>query len=172
MIRGLLLLLLLSTIGLTGCEGLEKALSQDAPTTNEIQTQILEYPEPPEDQNWIYPPKVIVNNFKPGYRAEYTITIHNGGPDSYWFAISYLIPVGVREDLLPTYEKMSSWVTFEEDEVLLAPKETRTILVSIEMPEDEEPFAEDWEFWVGALSNSGQMVRTQLGQRWIVHMGD
>lgn len=126
---------------------------------------------PPDDMNWISPGKVIVTNFYPGARAEYPITIHNGGDTSASFAVTYRYPDHVGDGYVKPIDEVQDWVIVVDTTPLFAPRETRDILVTLEMPENAEVFAAQWEFWISVIdaSQSG-VVQTELCVRWLVTM--
>jgi len=128
--------------------------------------------QPPEDQTWISPGKVHIANFYPGARAEYSMTIHNGGSKEASFAVAYRYPDHVGEGYSKPTEEVQEWVIVADATPLLAPRETRNVLVVLEMPKDAvEALGPRWEFWVSVkdLSQDG-MVQTELCSRWFVHM--
>jgi len=125
---------------------------------------------PPDDMNWISPGKVNVANFYPGARAEYPVTIHNGNDTACNFAVSYRYPDHVDGDFVKPNIEAQSWVIVADMTPLLAPKETRDILITLEMPEDADIFAPQWEFWISVMDTSQGMVKTELCVRWLVTM--
>lgn len=140
----------------------------NTPTPNPI-TQSDQ--QPPDNMNWISPGKVMVGNFHAGGRAEYPITIHNGNATATEFAIYYRIPDHVPEDITKAPDIVQDWVIVADPTPVLAPYETRDILVALEMPVDAQDPAPKWEFWVGVKDNSQEgMVQTELCVRWIVSM--
>jgi hypothetical protein len=125
---------------------------------------------PPDDMNWISPGKVIVTNFYPGARAEYPVTVHNGNDTCCSFAINYRYPDHVGDDYTKPDTNVQDWVLVADTTPLLEPKETRDILITLEMPEDADIFAPQWEFWISVQDTSQGMVKTELCVRWLVTM--
>ena len=126
--------------------------------------------QPPDDMNWISPGKVNVANFYPGAKAEYPVTVHNGNDTTCNFAVSYRYPDHVDGDFVKPNTEAQDWVIVADMTPLLAPKETRDILITLEMPEDAVIFAPQWEFWVSVMDMSQGMVKTELCVRWLVTM--
>lgn len=126
--------------------------------------------QPPDDMNWISPGKVNVANFYPGARAEYPVTVHNGNDTACNFAVSYRNPDHVDGDFVKPDTEAQDWVIVADATPLLAPKETRDILVTLKMPEDADIFAPQWEFWISVIDTSQGMVKTELCVRWLVTM--
>jgi len=126
---------------------------------------------PPDDMNWISPGKVIVTNFYPGARAEYPVTIHNGGDTNASFAVRYRYPDHVGEGYVKPIDEVQDWVLVVDTTPILAPRETMDVLITLEMPENAEVFAPQWEFWISVveISQTG-MVQTELAVRWLVTM--
>lgn len=128
---------------------------------------------PPElyDRTWISPGKVIIGNFYPGARAEYPVTVHNGNEASCSFTITCRPADHVDEPYVKAPSEVQDWVMIVDPTPVLAPKETKDILVTLEMPEDVEVFAPQWEFWVSVIDTTqGGVVRTELCSRWLVSM--
>lgn len=133
-------------------------------------TPVFDNP-PPEDMTWISPGKVKVANFYPGARAEYPITVHNGNDVATSFKISYRYPDHVEEGHFKPPPEAQNWVIIADENPVLAPRETREILVILSMPEDAAVFAEEWEFWISIIDNSQVgIVKTELCTRWLVSM--
>jgi len=126
--------------------------------------------QPPDEMNWISPGKVIVTNFYPGARAEYPVTVHNGNDTACSFAVDYRFPDHVDDDFVKPDTEVQDWVIVADTTPLLAPKETRDILITLEMPEDADVFAHQWEFWISVMDMSQGMVKTELCVRWLVTM--
>lgn len=126
---------------------------------------------PPDNVTWISPGKVVVGNFHAGGRAEYPITIHNGKDVTTEFAVYYRIPDHVPEDTTKAPNMVQDWVIVADPTPVLAPYETRDILVVLAMPQTAVDPAPKWEFWIGVKDNSQTgMVQTELCTRWIISM--
>ena len=134
---------------------------------------VVEAPEPPPelyDKTWISPAKVEVGNFYPGARAEYMIGIHNGSDEPAEFSVSYRVSDNLTEGYEPAPADAENWVTVAEPAPVLAAKETREVLIVLEMPDDAQA-PPKWEFWIAAkdVTQTG-MVQTELACRWLVVM--
>ena len=122
-----------------------------------------------EDVNWVSPGKVSVENLYPGATAEYPITVHNGGDETAEFAIVVRQPDQATEDYEPLPEEYLSWVVIEQPDLVLEPKETADVLVTITMPETATYADRRAEFWISVIDQSqGSMVRTELAVRWLI----
>ena len=126
--------------------------------------------QPPDNMNWISPGKVNVTNFYPGARAEYPITVHNGNDVDCTFAVSYRYPDHVDGEFMLPDPDVQDWVIVADMTPLLAPMETRDILITLEMPDDADIFATQWEFWVAVMDMSQGMVKAELCVRWLITM--
>lgn len=123
------------------------------------------------DRTWISPGKVHVGNFYPGARAEWTLLVHNGKDVAASFAVSYRYPDHVGEDCVKPIEGVEDWVIIADPTPVLAPKETREILIVLAMPSDAAVFAPKWEFWISVIDTTQTgMVQTELCSRWLVTM--
>jgi hypothetical protein len=166
-ISALLILVLL----LVGCN----TPSEPTTTSPTITTPI--YPTdytPPLDMNWISPGKVMVSNFYPGARAEYDINVHNGNDVATRFQVICRVPDHTGEGYVKaTTEMVQDWVIIADMTPLLAPRETRDILVILTMPASAEAPAKKWEMWISVIDMSQtEFVRTELCLRWLVTMRD
>ena len=134
---------------------------------------MIEKPQPgPElyDEVWISPGKVEVGNFYPGARAEYPLTIHNGNDQPTEFSITYRVASSTDEGFVVAPDEAQDWVIIADPTPVLAAKETREVLIALEMPEGATA-PEKWEFRV-VVKDASQtgMVQTELACRWLVTM--
>ena len=134
---------------------------------------VIGKPEPgPElyDKVWISPGKVEVGKFYPGARAEYILTIHNGNDQSTEFSITYRAEVGSDEEFVVAPAEAEGWVTIADPSPVLAAKETREVLIAVEMPEGATAPAK-WEFRI-VVKDASQagMIQTELASRWLITM--
>jgi hypothetical protein len=127
--------------------------------------------EPPVDRTWISPGKVQVGNFYPGARAEWTLSVHNGKDTTASFLVAYRYPDNVGEGYVKPAKEVQDWVIIADPTPVLAPYETREILIVLEMPEDAAVFTPKWEFWISVIDTTQTgMVKTELCSRWLVAM--
>jgi hypothetical protein len=134
---------------------------------------VIETPSPPADlydKVWISPGKVNVGHFYPGARAEYPLSIHNGNDQPTEFSVRYKEPGTPEEDFVAAPGEAQDWVIIADPTPVLAAKETREVLIAVEMPKGVEA-PEKWEFWVAVkdVTQTG-MVQTELACRWLVTM--
>jgi len=134
---------------------------------------VIQKPQPgPElyDKVWISPGKVEVGNFYPGARAEYPLTIHNGNDQPAEFSITYRVSNDTGEGFVIAPDGAQDWVIIADPAPVLAAKETREVVVGVEMPEGAEAPAK-WEFQVVVKDTSqGGMIQTELASRWLITM--
>lgn len=130
---------------------------------------ILPY-KPPVETTWISPGKVNIANFYGGARAEYPIEVHNGSSADSLFNIKYRIPSYTEEGYESPPAQAKDWIVIADATPVLAPQETRDILIVFEMPEGAEA-PPKWEFWVSVMEAT-QMgnVHTELCSRWLIDM--
>lgn len=87
------------------------------------------------------------------------------------FEIKYRYPDHVGEDYVKPPEETQDWVIIADPTPVIAPKETREILIVLAMPEDAAVFAPEWEFWISVRDTTQTgMVQTELCSRWLVCM--
>ena len=126
---------------------------------------------PPENVTWISPGKVNISNFYPGATAEYPVTIHNGNDVPTSFSVTYRHPDNVATGYVKPPTEVQDWVIVADETPVLAPRETREILVTLTMPDGAIIFADKWEFWVSITDTTqvGQ-VKAAMAIRWLVEM--
>ncbi len=175
--RKLIGILVISSLVFIGCAlpATSDVPSPPNPGNEVIDTGEFILPEegrPPDDVTWISPGKVIVGNFHPGARAEWPVAIHNGEDTERTFQIRYRNPDRVEEGYIKAPEVVQDWVIVSDPTPILAPRETREVLVIVDMPIDAESPSPRWEFWISIKDISqGGMVQTELIVRWLVRMG-
>lgn len=126
--------------------------------------------EPPEDRTWISPGKVQVGNFFPGARAEWDLSIHNGADEVRQFSIVYRKADRVPEGFGFPPDEAKNWVIIADADPILMPKETRNILIALELPLDAQ-VPPKWEFWIAVKdATQKKMITTALCSRWLVYM--
>lgn len=172
--KRLAILLIVLSLVLVGCSQSlsSSSLPENASTNEEEETPEVILPnEPPEDVTWISPGKIRVGNFYPGARAEWNLLIHNGNNITASFAVTYRHPDHVGEGYVKPPEEAQDWVIIVDTAPVLAPRETREILVVLAMPRDAAVFAPEWEFWVSVKDTTQiGMVQTELCCRWLITM--
>jgi len=122
------------------------------------------------DEVWISPGKVNVGNFYPGARAEYQLTIHNGNDQPTEFSVTFRVPGEAAEGFVTAPSEAQDWVIIADPTPVLKAKETKDVLIAVEMPKDAKA-PEKWEFWI-AVRDATQtgMIQTELACRWLVTM--
>ena len=167
--KKLVWLLVVAGLLLAGC-------TQPSPPPGEtppVEPPVVETPEPPPelyDKTWISPGKVMVSNFYPGARAEYLLSIHNGNDELAEFSVIYKETGSPSEGYVTAPSAAQDWVIIADPAPVVAAKETRDVLIAVEMPEDAEA-PPKWEFWIAVkdVTQAG-MVQTELACRWLVEM--
>lgn len=167
--KKLMVLIMVAGLLLAGC-------AQTSPPPEEtppVEPPVVETPEPPPelyDKTWISPGKVEVGNFYPGARAEYMLTIHNGNDEPAEFSVTFKVPGSPGEDYVTAPDEAEEWVIIADPAPVLAAKETKDVLITLEMPKGAEA-PPKWEFWIAAkdVTQTG-MVQTELACRWLVEM--
>lgn len=165
LVVGIGLLLILALV-VCSCSG-NGAVVKPTPTP----TPIADGEEPPIDRTWISPGKVMVGNFYAGAQAEYPIKVHNGRSETTMFEVKYRYPDNVDSGYSFPTSQVQDWVIIADETPVLAPYETREILVTLAMPNGAVSPGDKWEFWVSVV-DKGQtgMVVTELCSRWLISM--
>jgi hypothetical protein len=128
---------------------------------------------PPElhDKTWISPGKVDVEDLYPGAEnVEWPLKIHNGKDEPAEFSVTYKEPSNTGEGFVAAPPEAKDWVIIDDPEPMLAAKETKEVLIAVEVPKDAEA-PPKWEFWIVVkdVTQTG-MVQTELACRCLVTM--
>lgn len=122
------------------------------------------------DKVWISPGEFAISNYYPGAIAQCPLRIHNGSDDASRFTIEYRMP----NKLTPGYQLPPAdaykWVTIVEPEPLIAAKETREIIIRLEIPEKAVVNQKQWEFWIVTRAGGQGSIQTENGARCLVKM--
>lgn len=122
-----------------------------------------------ESRNWVSPGKVWISNYYPGARAEYAIVLHNGNLEDAVFDVNYRASSSPLEGY--TSIDASSWVIITDSSVVLKGRETRKVLIVLEVPKGTEVVVKKWEFWIGTSERfPGAQVVAENGVRFLVSM--
>lgn len=109
--------------------------------------------------------------FHPGARAEWYISVHNGNDETTVFSVTYKVPDRIARGYIAAPTIVEDWVMITDPTPVIAPKETRNILIVLEMPSDAPYIAPKWEFWIAVkdLTQTG-FVQTELCSRSLISM--
>lgn len=148
----------------------EVPLKKDEPNSPST-SLVLTNNEPPADRTWVSPGKVCIGNYYPGGRAEYPIIVHNGKDTAASFTVSYRYPDHVATGYDKPPIEAQDWIVIADPTPVLAPKETKDILVVLAMPKDTVIGSKKWEFWISTVDSTTKgMIVTELAIRWLIDM--
>jgi len=174
---GKLLALVLTVVLLAGMVGCSTVPAEvpPVPTTPTIPSSPNPASDPDVearlvDKTWISPAMVQIGNYYPGARAEWSIRVHNGNDTMAEFVVTYRVPDYVKEGYSMPPVEARDWVIIVDPTPVLAPKETREILVVLVMPKDAKITSQKWEFWISVMEKTGGQVVTEMASRWCVVM--
>jgi catechol 2,3-dioxygenase-like lactoylglutathione lyase family enzyme len=126
--------------------------------------------EPGDDNTWIRPAIVRLGNFEPGDTAEYSIEVHNGKSVQSMYHIAYRVPDRTYEGFVPLDAAGVRFVTIEPMALVLGPRETRMVLITVTVPKYETPPVA-WEFWISVVDTEATgLIQHELCSRWTVMM--
>ena len=125
-------LIIIGLLGLVGCATVVPSSNLTAPpsSSNPDIEQTL------ADRTWISPAMVQIGNYYPGARAEWAIRVHNGKDTPTEFLVSYGEPSYTKEGYKRAPTEVQDWIVIVDATPVLAPKETKEILVVLAMPKD------------------------------------
>lgn len=157
---------------LTGCTGYTEPIEPVEPTIPENSNpDVVLQGEPPADRTWVSPGKVNIGNYYPGGRAEYPISIHNGKDTVCSFSVMYRYPDNVATGYDKPPFEAQDWIIIADTTPILAPKETRDVLITLAIPKEAKIESKQWEFWISVVDTTQKgTVKTELCVRWLVSM--
>jgi hypothetical protein len=144
-------------------------VSQTPEAIKEVTSEMMQ--PPPADRTWLSPGKVQVSNYYPGAIAEYNVTVHNGSNTKTTFAVAYREPSYVATGYVKAPAEAQNWVILSDGAPILAPRETRDILVTLAMPGGVINYPMKWVFWISVMEKSQTgMVQTEICSTWQINM--
>lgn len=125
---------------------------------------------PADSNTWILPAIVRLGNFAPGDTAEYSIEVHNGKTTQGIYRVMYRVPDRTYEGYTALDAAGVRFVSIEPATLVLGPRETGSVLVTVKVPEYEKPPLA-WEFWVSVTdAEATGLIQHELCSRWAVTM--
>lgn len=109
--------------------------------------------------------ELVVEGFAPDQSRTMTLTY----PAWTEFAVYYRYPNRVAEGYNYPGDETEEWVIIADATPVLAPKETRDILIAVELPEGAVT-PDRWEFWIAVMEKGQGSVQTEMCSRWLVSM--
>ena len=122
------------------------------------------------DRTWISPGVVQIGNYYAGARAEWYIRVHNGKDTVARFNISFRVPDNTRDGYDMPQIGAQSWIIIADPTPVLAPKETRDILIVLAVPSGVKISSQQWEFWISIIEQGQGQIQTEMCSRWLVSM--
>ena len=118
--------------------------------------------------------EVVINNFRPGARAEVTYRIHNGTtaairPEIYFVDYADIADYSQANGAVKAPIKVVEWLTIPELEEVV-PGEIRDYTLVIEIPKGVKDLPDKWGFQMQVAGNTGGFVQTAIGTWWLVNM--
>ena len=111
--------------------------------------------------------ELTISGLAPSTTRKISITYLSPEPST--FSIYYKEPNSLTVGFSMPPVGAKDWVIVSDPSPVLAPKETRNILVSVVMPQGATA-PNKWEFWIGVAQASAGMVQVELCSRWTVEM--
>jgi hypothetical protein len=112
---------------------------------------------------------IRIGGFTPGVTRTVSITY----PYYSTFAVKARIPDESLSGYQPAPAAYQDWVIVADPTPVLAPRETRNIVVSLALPPDVKlpPDLKKWEFWITVVeSGTTTNIQTELASRWLITM--
>ena len=119
---------------------------------------------------WISPTDIWIDNYYAGATAEYNLTIHNGKDVAIAIKIGSICPTSTIQGYFVAPAKALEWVKISDVTFVLAPKETRDIMISLEMPKGASIEFEKWEYRITAFEQGQGNIEKGMAMRCFVDM--
>ncbi len=106
----------------------------------------------------VAPPVITLRDVSLGENHQVaTLAIVNVGEGTHTYAISIDHPVTYREgyDPLPDEGYNQGWVTFDKTSITLGPNEPGEVKVFLEIPNEKQYHAQNWETWINVEGSGG-----------------
>ncbi|MBN1191541.1 MAG: hypothetical protein JXA46_17425 [Dehalococcoidales bacterium] len=123
----------------------------------------------PENETWLSPGKIRIDNLSPGNSVKHDIQVHNGEEVERAFSVYYRVPDYLEDSFFSAPAGAREWTAISEESPLIGARETKEIEVILNLPDDVQP-PERWEFWIGVRKNSSDSLSAELCSRWLVSM--
>lgn len=159
-----LMLTLLLMMGVVGCATSAAMQSYPSFPSDPIREASM------MDDDWLSPPEVPIVNFFPGARLGWYMRIHNGSSKPATFLVSYMEPTDVAEGYDRPLPNASDWVVIADSMPVLAPKETKEVLVVLAIPKGVKVDSAKWEFWIAVMKQGQGQIRSRTAARCLVQM--
>lgn len=139
--------LVIFVIGMVGCTAAPVVPQQPNPTINEdVEARLV-------DRTWISPAMVQIGNYYSGARAEWSLRLHNGKDTPVKLVVSPRKAGYTKESYFIAPSEIQDWVIVADSTPVLAPKETKEILVVLAMPKEiDDKTAYVWQVTSVGLS--------------------
>jgi len=118
--------------------------------------------------------EVVINNFRPGARAEMIYRIHNGTtaailPEIYFVDYADITDYSKADGAVKAPANVSEWLIIPKLKDV-PPGEIKDFMVAIEIPKDTKDIPDKFGFQVQVAGNNGGIVQTAIGTWWLVNM--
>ena len=118
--------------------------------------------------------EVVINNFRPGVKAEMMYRIHNGTaaairPEIYFVDYADVTDYSKANGAVKAPSKASEWLIVPKlDDI--PPGEIKEYAVAIMIPKGIKDIPDKFGFQVQVAGNTGGTIQTAVGTWWLVNM--
>lgn len=125
-------------------------------------------PFPVQAQDFgVSPAEVEVDNLSPGEEAEFNLIIYNKDDVNHTYKLTTYKPTESERRQGRTKFPDDSWVSFPQ-QVEVQAKSTKVVKVKVIIPSNQKWAGEDWEIWLGAVTESSDLLAVQLCVRLLI----
>lgn len=82
------------------------------------------------------------------------------------FQVKYRVPNSTTSGYVKAPSEANGWVIITNTSPVLRPKETKDVLIALDVPENAVMPDKQWEFWISVVQGGQGEVQTELCERW------
>ena len=114
------------------------------------------------------PAEVRIEDLAPGSKAEFELTIHNEHDSAYTFTLDTYQPRAEERREGRAEFPDHRWISFSPEGIEVAAKSKDIVKVTVAIPSGEKWAEKDWEIWLSASLESGDLVTIKLYVRLLI----
>ena len=114
------------------------------------------------------PAEVRIDGLAPGSKPEFELTIRNEHDKAYTFILGTYQPWEEERREGRAEFPDDRWIDFFPNDIQVAAKSEDTVKVTVAIPSNEKWAEKDWEIWLSASPESGELLTVKLYVRLLI----